>query len=189
MANSKEKFGEWKWDKASGNALTLVSQFFGFNSQSIQNATDESTKAILQQADASDTQVKRVQDFARGQKKIWRNNLRIGATIHGLVRSGLGMILEQRRIESTTAKEYAKTITGTSVLDAKTKRAIETTYHKGSAQIKGAEEQLNLKKQEIDTQYSEDSQVRQTQSQQRLGGYRERAQKRLTANARPWRNY
>jgi len=179
----------WKWGQSSANAFQLVGQFFGVVPKNLVNLKDEDTKKLLQQADASDTQVKRTQDAVQATKKVWRNQSKIGAMIHGLVRNGMQHILTQRRQEATTTKEYAKLVTNTSVLSAKTNTAVQKTYLKGEKQIQQTGKQLQLSKDELDEQYQVADQTAVTQSQQRRIGYRDRAQKRLAANSRPWRNY
>ena len=191
MANNKktQSSSPWEWGRSSENAFNLVGQFFGLSPKNLTVAKDTEVTKLLQQADASDVQVKRTQDAVQATKKIWKNQSRIGAMIHGLVRTGLGHILTQRRQEATTTKEYAKTITSTSVLSSKTRTAVEKTYLKGEKQIQQSGRQLQLAKEELDEQYQVADQTAVTQSQQRCIGYRDRAQKRLTANSRPWRNY
>jgi hypothetical protein len=98
-------------------------------------------------------------------------------------------VLTQRRQEATTTKEYAKLVANTSVLSAKTNTAVEKTYLKGEKQIQQTGKQLQLSKDELDEQYQVADQSAVNQSQQRRVGYRDRAQKRLAANSRPWRNY
>jgi hypothetical protein len=109
--------------------------------------------------------------------------------LHGLVRTGLQHVLTTRKQEATTTKEYAKTITSTSVLSSKTRTAVEKTYLQGEKQIQQSGRQLQLAKEELDEQYQVADQAAVNQSQQRRVGYRDRAQKRLAANSRAWRNY
>ena len=191
MANNKkiQLSSPWEWGRSAENAFNLVGQFFGLSPKNLTAAKDTEVTKLLQQADASDVQVKRTQDAVQATKKIWKNQSRIGAMIHGLVRTGLGHILTQRRQEATTTKEYAKTITSTSVLSSKTRTAVEKAYLKGEKQIQQSGKQLQLAKEELDEQYQVADQTAVQQSQQRRIGYRERAQKRLAANSRPWRNY
>lgn len=179
----------WKWGQSSQSAFGLVGQFFNFTPKNLVTTKDADAKKALKEADASDIQVKRVQDTVNATKRQWRNQAKIGAMIHGLVRSGMDLILQQRRQESTTTKQYAKLITDTSVLSAKTQTAVEKTYYKGEKQIRNAGVQLKLAKEELDSQYQTIESSQQQQSQQRRFGYRDRAQKRLEANSRPWRNY
>lgn len=179
----------WKWGQSSQNAFGLVGQFFSFTPKSIVETKDADAKKALKEADASDVQVKRVQDTVNATRRKWKNQARIGAMIHGLVRNGMDIVLQQRRQESTTSKQYAKLITDTSVLSAKTQTAVEKTYYKGEKQIRNAGTQLRLAKEELDSQYQTIEGTQVEQSQQRRVGYRERAQKRLAANSRPWRNY
>jgi hypothetical protein len=80
-------------------------------------------------------------------------------------------------------------VTNTSVLSAKTNTAVQKTYLKGEKQIQQTGKQFQLSKDELDEQYQVADQSAATQSQQRRIGYRDRAQKRLAANSRPWRNY
>jgi hypothetical protein len=179
----------WKWGQSSANAFQLVGQFFGIVPKNLVNVKDEDAKKLIQQADASDIQVKRTQDVVQATKKIWRNQSRIGAMIPGLVRNGMQHVLTQRRQEATTTKEYAKLVTNTSVLSAKTGTAVEKTYHKGAKQIDKAGKDLNRFKGEVDEQFQTIEATATEQSNQRRIGYRDRAQKRLAANSRPWRNY
>jgi hypothetical protein len=109
--------------------------------------------------------------------------------IHGLVRNGMQMIKQQRIQESQTTKQYDKLITDTSVLSAKTNTAIEKTYARGEKQVQQTGKQLQLTKEELDEQYQVADETALQQSQQRRLGYRDRAQKRLAANNRPWRSY
>jgi hypothetical protein len=180
----------WKWSQSSNNAMQLVGQFFGFGSpQSIKDVKDSEVQKALKNADESVVQVKRVQDYTTATKRQWKNQTRIGAMIHGLVRNGMQMIKQQRIQESQTTKEYAKLITDTSVLSAKTNTAVEKTYARGEKQIQQTGKQLQLTKEELDEQYQVADTTAIQHSQQRRLSYRDRAQKRLAANSRPWRNY
>jgi hypothetical protein len=109
--------------------------------------------------------------------------------IHGLIRTGMTHILTQRRQEATTTKEYAKLITNTSVLSTKTNTAVEKTYLKGEKEIEKSGKELQRYQGDLNEQYQVADEAAVTQSQQRRVGYRDRAQKRLAANSRPWRNY
>ena len=189
MSKTK-KVDSWKWAQSSNKAMQLVGQFFGFGSpQTIKDVKDTQVQTALKNADASDIQVKRVQDYTNATKRQWKNQTRIGAMIHGLVRNGMQMIKQQRIQESQTTKQYAKLITDTSVLSAKTNTAIEKTYARGEKQIQQTGKQLQLTKEELDEQYQVADETALQQSQQRRLGYRDRAQKRLAANNRPWRSY
>jgi hypothetical protein len=185
----KQSSDTWRWGQSSQNAFSLVGQFFGISPRDLATTKDSEVTKLLQTADASDVQVKRTQDAVNAVKRTWKNQTRVGAMLHGLVRTGMQHILTTRKQEATTTKEYAKAITSTSVLSAKTHTAVEKTYLKGEKQIQQAGKQLQLSKEELDEQYQVADQAAMQQSQQRRLGYRERAQKRLTANSRPWRNY
>jgi hypothetical protein len=191
MANNKktQSSSPWEWGRSSENAFNLVGQFFGIVPKNLAATKDAEVTKLLQNADASDIQVKRTQDAVNSVKRTWKNQTRIGAMLHGLVRTGLQHVLTTRKHEATTTKEYAKTITSTSVLSSKTRTAVEKTYLKGEKQIQQSGKQLQLAKEELDEQYQVADQTVVNQSQQRRLGYRDRAQKRLTANSRPWRNY
>ncbi len=180
---------QWKWGQSSKNAFQLVGGFFGFTPSKATKATDAETSKLLKAAEESDTQVKRTQDYVNALKRTWRNQIKTGAMIHGLVRTGLGLLGQQQQQEATTTKEYAKQITNTRVLSAKTQTQVEKTYLKGAKQIEKAGKQLSLAKEEINDQYQvADEQAIQASQQRRLG-YREKAQKRLQSQQRPWRNY
>lgn len=179
----------WKWGQSSQNAFQLVGQFFGLVPKDLVNIKDSEATKYLKAADASDTQVKRVQDTTNAVKRIWKNQSKIGAMLHGLARHGMGHILTQRRQEATTTKEYAKLVTSTSVLSAQTTTAIEKTYHKGAKQIEKSNKDLTRYRDELNDQYQTIDATAETQSQQRRVGYRDRVQKRLAANSKPWRNY
>jgi hypothetical protein len=60
---------------------------------------------------------------------------------------------------------------------------------KGAKQIEKTGKDLSRYQGEIDEQYQVIDQTAEQQSQQKRVGYRERVQKRLAANSRPWRNY
>jgi len=180
---------DWKWGDSSNRAFQLVGQFFGFSPQNLTTVKDSETTKLLKQADAAEIQVKRTQDAVRAVKKTWRSQLRINASIHGLVRTGLGLITQQRRLEAQTTKESAKTITETRVLSAKTQTAVQKTYLKGGKEIEKTGKDLQRFTGELNDQYNLIDQTANNQSQQRRVGYRDRVQKRLTANSRPWRNY
>src|SRR4028118_208778 len=180
---------QWKWGQSSQNAFQLVGGFFGFTPSKATKATDAETSKLLKAAEESDTQVKRTQDYVNALKRTWRNQVKTGAMIHGLVRTGLGLLGQQQQQEATTTKEYAKQVTNTRVLSAKTQTQVEKTYLKGAKQIEKAGKQLSLAKEEINDQYQvADEQAIQASQQRRLG-YREKAQKRLQSQQRPWRNY
>ncbi len=191
MANNKKTQSStaWQWGQSSANAFSLVGQFFDMTLKNLATTKDTEVTKLLQNADASDVQVKRTQDAVNAVKRTWKNQTRIGAMLHGLVRTGMQHILTTRKQEATTTKEYAKTITSTSVLSSKTRTAVEKTYLKGEKQIQQTGKQLQLAKEELDEQYQVADQTAVQQSQQRRIGYRDRAQKRLAANSRPWRNY
>lgn len=178
----------WKWGQSSANAFTLVGQIFGVTPKNLASIKDGDTKKLIQQADASDIQVKRTQDGVNAVKRTWRNQSRIGAMIHGLVRTGLTHILTQRKQEATTTKEYAKLVTSSSVLSAKTGTEVEKTYHKGARQIEKTGKDLTRFKGEVDEQFQVIDATATEQSSQRRISYRDRAQKRLASNQRPWRN-
>ena len=179
----------WKWGQSSSSAFNLVGQFFNLVPKDLVSISDDKTKKLLQEADASDTQVKRTQDAVTATKKLWKNQSRIGAMVHGLIRTGMQHILTQRRQEATTTKEYAKLITSTSVLSTKTNTAVEKTYLKGEKEIQKSGKDLQRYQGDLNEQYQVADEAAVTQSQQRRIGYRDRAQKRLAANSRPWRNY
>lgn len=184
-----DRNSNWKWGQSSQNAFKLVAQVFNLDVEGIKKLNDSEVSKVLKKADESDIQVKRVQDFVQGTKRYWRNSLKANGMIHGLIRNGL-MILGQKQLqEATTTKEYAKHITGTRVLSAKTQTAVEKTYLKGAKQIEKSGKDLQRYTGEINEQYQVVEENAEKQSQQRRIGYRERAQKRLAANARPWRNY
>jgi len=192
MTNKNKKAqspNPWKWGQSSANAFNLVGQFFGVVPKDLVSITDEKAKKLLQNADASDTQVKRTQDAVQATKKLWKNQSKIGAMVHGLIRTGMQHILTQRRQEATTTKEYAKLITNTSVLSSKTNTAVEKTYLKGEKEIQKSGKDLQRYQGDLNEQYQVADETAVTQSQQRRVGYRDRAQKRLAANNRPWRNY
>jgi coenzyme F420-reducing hydrogenase alpha subunit len=180
---------DWKWKQSSDRAFSLVSQLFGFNPDTLYKVKDRDATKLLKQADESEIQVKRTQDAVKAVKKTWRNNLRVSAAIHSLVNTGLGIITQQIRLESKTTKESAKMITETRVLSAKTNTAVEKTYLKGAKQIEKTGKDLQRFTGELNDQYNVIDQTANTASQQRRVGYRDRVQKRLTANSRPWRNY
>lgn len=179
----------WKWGKSSQNAFNLVGQFFNISPNSLANAKDSEVTKALKNADASDIQVKRTQDLVNATKRSWRNSIRMGAMIHGLVRTGLSLIGQQQQQEATTTKEHAKAITKTRVLSAKTNTAVEKAYLKGAKEIQKTGNDLQRYTGELDEQYQTIEANANQASQQRRLGYRDRAQKRLTANSRPWRNY
>lgn len=190
MTKKKEQSSNtWKWGQSSANAFNLVGQFFNLVPKDLVNISDDKTKKLLQNADASDVQVKRTQDAVTATKRLWRNQSKIGAMVHGLIRTGMTHILTQRRQEATTTKEYAKLITNTSVLSSKTNAAVERTYLKGEKEIQKSSKDLQRYQGDLTEQYQVADQTAETQSQQRRVSYRERAQKRLAANSKPWRNY
>jgi len=185
----KQSSDTWRWGQSSHKAFNLVGQFFGISPRDLATTKDSEVTKLLQTADASDVQVKRTQDAVNAVKRTWKNQTRVGAMLHGLVRTGMQHILTTRKQEATTTREYAKAITSTSVLSSKTHTAVEKTYLKGEKQIQQAGKQLQLTKEELDEQYQVADQAAVQQSQQQRVGYRDRAQKRLAANNRPWRNY
>ncbi len=186
---SNDNNNDWKWGQSSANAFNLVARFFNVNPASLTTAKDSEVTKALKAADESTVQVKRTQDLVNATKKRWKNQLKLGAMIHGLVRTGLSLMVDQRRQEATTTKEYAKAITETRVLSAKTQTAVEKTYTKGAKRIEQAGKDLDRFKGDIDAQYQVIDETANDASQKRRIGFRERAQKRLAANARPWRNY
>jgi DNA repair exonuclease SbcCD nuclease subunit len=180
---------DWKWGRSSQNAFQLVGGIFGFSGAKAATVKDAEVTKVLKSADESEVQVKRTQDYVNALKKTWRNQIKTGAMIHGLVRTGLGLLGQQQQQEATTTKEYAKQITNTRVLSAKTQTQVEKTYLKGAKQIDQAGKQLQRSKTELDTQFRVIDETAEQASQQRQLGYRERAQKRLASQQKPWRNY
>ncbi len=179
----------WKWGQSSQNAFKLIAQAFDFNADSVRTAKDSDVTKQLKDADASDIQVKRIQDYTNALKRRWKNSVRANGMLHGTVRTALALLTQKYQQEATTTKEYAKHITSTRVLSSKTNTAVEKTYLKGAKQIEKTGKDLNRYQGELDEQYQVIDQTAETQSQQRRVGYRDRAQKRLAANNRPWRNY
>lgn len=179
----------WKWGESSQNAFNLISQVFGFNADSVRTVKDSEVTKQLKEADASDIQVKRIQDYTSATKRRWKNSIRANAMLHGLVRTGLSLIGMKQQQEATTTKEFAKSITKTRVLSAKTTTAVEKTYQKGAKEIEKTGKDLQRFQGELNEQYQVIDETASQQSQQRRLGYRDRAQKRLAANSRPWRNY
>lgn len=179
----------WKWGQSSQNAFQLVGNFFGFSAVKAATVKDAEVSKTLKAASESDVQVKRTQDYVNALKKTWKNQIKSGAMIHGLVRTGLTLMGQQQQQEATTTKEYAKAITGTRVLSAKTNTSVQKTYIKGTKQIEKAGKDLQRSTEEINEQYQVADVTAQQQSNQRRIGYRERAQARLSSNSRPWRNY
>lgn len=180
---------DWKWKESSQNAFKLVNSFFGVNPAELISIDDDKAKKILQESDKSELQVKRVQDVTRAVKRTWKNQLKIGTALHGLVRNGLDLITQQRRMESKTTEQYAKNVTDTRVLSAKTQTTVQKTYLKGAKQIEKSGNDLQRYQGDLDEQYKVSEENANNQSQQRRVGYRERTQKRMAANSRPWRNY
>lgn len=179
----------WKWGQSSQNAFNLIGQVFGFNPESAKSVKDSEVSGALKKADESDVQVKRIQDYTNATKRHWRNSIKANAMLHGLVRTGLSLMGMKQQQEATTTKEYAKAITKTRVLSAKTQTAVEKTYLKGGKEIEKTGKDLQRFQGEINEQYQVIDETANEQSQQRRIGYRDRAQKRLAANSRPWRNY
>jgi|SRR4028118_414951 hypothetical protein len=179
----------WKWGQSSQNAFQLVGQFFGFNPNEINKLKDEEVTKALKQADSSDIQVKRVQDYTNATKRYWKNSIKANAMVHGLVRTGLSLMGMKQQQEGTTTREYAKAITNTRVQSAKTQTAVEKIYQKGSKEIEKSGKDLNRFSSELNEQYQVIDETANQQSEKRRLGYRERVQKRLASNSRPWRNY
>lgn len=179
----------WKWSQSSQNAFQMVGQFFEFNPADAGKLKDGDVTKALKNADSSDIQVKRVQDYTNATKRHWRNSIKANAMIHGLVRTGLSLMGMQQQQEATTTKEYAKALTKTRVLSAKTNTAVEKTYLKGAKDIEKTGKDLQRFTGDLNEQYQVIDETANQQSQQRRLGYRERVQKRLAANSRPWRNY
>lgn len=179
----------WKWGQSSQNAFNLIANVFDFHPGAIRTAKDADVTRQLKEADISDTQVKRIQDYTNALKRRWRNSVKANGMLHGTVRTALSLLSQKQHQEAQTTKEYAKYVTGTRVLSAQTSTAVEKTYSRGAKQVQKAGKDLQRFKGELDDQYEVQEQVAEQASQKRKFSYRERAQKRLTANARPWRNY
>jgi hypothetical protein len=180
---------DWKWGQSSQNAFNLIAQAFNFNVDEARTVKDGDVTKQLKEADASDIQVKRIQDYTGAVKKRWKNSLKANAMLHGLVRTGLRILGQKQQQEATTTREYAKHLTGTRVLSSKTNTAVQKTYQKGAKQIEQTGKDLTRYTEELNDQYQVIEENASQQSQQRRLGYRDRAQKRLAANTRPWRNY
>lgn len=187
--SSNSNNNNWKWGASSQNAFQIVGQFFNITPKNLATVKDSDAKKFIQAADASDVQVKRTQDTVNAVKRTWKNQTKIGAMLHGLIRNGMTHILTTRRQEATTTKEYAKLITNTSVLSSKTNTVVERTYKKGEKQIQQSAKDLQRYQGDLDEQYAVIDETANQQANTRRIGYREKAQKRLAANNRPWRNY
>lgn len=179
----------WKWAQSSQNAFQLVGGFFGFSAAKAAKVTDAETSKVLKTASESDVQVKRTQDYVNALKRTWKNQIKTGAMLHGVVRTGLSLIGQQQQQEATTTKEYAKAMTNTRVLSAKTNTDVQKSYIRGTKQIEKTGKDLQRSTEEINEQYQVSEITAQEQSNRRRLGYRERAQARLSSNSRPWRNY
>jgi hypothetical protein len=66
---------------------------------------------------------------------------------------------------------------------------VQKTYLKGAKEIEKTGKDLVRYQGDINEQYQIADETANQQSQQRRIGYRDRVQKRLAANSRPWRNY
>lgn len=185
MSNNED----WKWKESSRNAFKLIGDFFGVNAEDLLILDDDKTRKILQESDNSEVQLKRTQDATRAIRKTWKNQLRVGTALHGMVREGLNLITQQRRMESQTTKQFAKTVTDTRVLSAKTNTDVEKTYKRGAKQIEKTGSDLQRFEGDLNEQYQVADEVANQKSIERRTGYRERTQQRLQANSRPWRNY
>jgi hypothetical protein len=96
---------------------------------------------------------------------------------------------QQQQQEATTAREYAKSVVKTRTLSAKTNTAVEKSYLKGAKEIEKTGKDLQRFSGELNEQYQVIDETANNQSNQRRLSFRERTQKRLAANSRPWRNY
>jgi hypothetical protein len=179
----------WKWGQSSQNAFKLISQAFDFNVDAVRTAKDGEVTKALKDADASDIQVKRIQDYTNALKKRWKNSVKANGMLHGTVRTALSLLTQKYQQEAQTTKEYAKQVTNTRVLSAKTNTAVQKTYLKGAKEIEKTGKDLQRYTGELNDQYQVIDQTANQASQQRRVGYRERVQKRLAANSRPWKNY
>lgn len=179
----------WKWGQSSQNAFKLISQAFDFNADAVRTVKDGDVSKQLKEADASDIQVKRIQDYTNALKKRWKNSIKANSMLHGTVRTALSLLSQKQHQEAQTTKEYAKHVAGTRVLSARTQTAVEKTYLKGAKEIEKTGKDLQRYTGELNEQYQVIDETANQQSQQRRVGYRERTQKRLAANSRPWRNY
>jgi hypothetical protein len=179
----------WKWGQSSQNAFNLIAKTFNFSADTARKVKDADVTKQLKEADDSDIQVKRIQDYTNALKKHWKNSLKANAMVHGVVRTGLRILGQKQQQEATTTREYAKHIAGTRVLSSKTNTAVQKVYLKGAKQIEQSGKQLQLAKEELDAQYEvADSEAIQS-SERRRESYREKAQKRLATRSTPWRNY
>jgi hypothetical protein len=179
----------WKWGQSSQNAFNLIAQAFDFNADAIRTVKDGDVSKQLKGADESDVQTKRIQDYTNALKRRWKNSVKANGMLHGTVRTALGLLTQKHQQEAQTTKELAKHITSTRVLSAKTNTAVEKIYLKGGKEIEKTGKDLQRYQADINDQYQVIDQTAEQQSQQRRVGYRDRVQKRLAANSRPWRNY
>jgi flagellar hook assembly protein FlgD len=179
----------WKWGQSSQNAFNLIGQYFGFNTEEARKVKDGDVSKALKNADESDVQVKRIQDYTNATKRHWKNSIKANGMLHGLVRTGLSLMGMKQQQEAVTTREYAKAVTKTRVLSAKTQTAVQKTYLKGGKEIEKTGKDLQRYSGELDDQYQIVEQNANQQSQQRRVSFRERTQKRLADNSRPWRNY
>jgi hypothetical protein len=190
MANNNQKQNNsWKWNESFDVAAKLVQEVLGVSPDTLKKAgkSDSDTKKLIEQANASDTDVQRTRDAIKAQNKLVTNANKINGMVHGFVRNTLDLVHSKRKEESLTAKRLSKFTADVAILDAKTKKTAEKDYHRMGAAIGEINESTERDKEVITAQYKSVGEISQAKQQQALASIQARQQKRIEGSKKPWK--
>jgi hypothetical protein len=190
MANNNQKQNNsWKWNESFDVAAKLVQEVLGVSPDTLKKAgkSDSDTKKLIEQANASDTDVQRTRDAIKAQNKLVTNANKINGMVHGFVRNALDLVHSKRKEESLTAKRLSKFTADVAILDAKTKKTAEKDYHRMGAAIGEINESTERDKEVITAQYKSVGEISQAKQQQALASIQARQQKRIEGSKKPWK--
>jgi hypothetical protein len=179
----------WRWDDSFDVAAKLVQEVFNISPDTLRKAgkSDTETKKLIEQADASDTDVQRTRDAIKAQGKLITNANRINGMVHGFIRNALDLVHSKRKEESATAKRLSKFTADVAILDARTNKSAEKDYHRMGAAIGEINQSTERDKEVITAQYKSVGEISQARQQQALADIQTRQQKRIEGSKKPWK--
>jgi hypothetical protein len=188
--NQKQTNIDWKWGESFDAAAKLVSEVFGVTPDQLKKAgkSDAETKKLIENADKSDTDVRRTRDAISAQRKLITNANKVNGMVHGFLRNALDLVTSHRREESATTKRLSKFTADIAILDARTNKAAEKDYHRMGAAVGQINQETEGDKQVITAQYQSIGQVAQARQQQALTDIQTRQQKRIEGSKKPWKS-
>lgn len=188
--NQKQTNTEWKWGLSFDAAAKLVGELFDVTPEQLKKAgkSDNETKKLIENAEKSDTDVRRTRDAISAQRKLITNANKINGMVHGFLRNALDLVSSHRREEASTAKRLSKFTADIAILDARTNKAAEKDYHRMGAAVGQINQETEGDKQVITQQYQSLGQIAQQRQQQAITDIQTRQQKRIEGSKKPWKN-